>query len=284
MTAGILRFYRFIFARKNLYWFNLHLYKLALRGLGVLNSEGSSATGETYFFRWLRQQEFTPKVVFDVGANTGTYSTELLEFFPEAELHCFEPNLHTFLLLARRFRQRSLLGHEVSYQASKKPTLLPVAVSNKMGEGALWDFADHAPLKHTQPSSTLASLHRGVITKLHHQPPQASRVICFTLDQYAVAHQINQIDLLKIDTEGHERAVLEGAKELIAQDLIRVVQLEFNEMNAFSGVFMRDICDLLPRHRWYRLLPQGLLPLGEYRPLTHEIFGFQNLVGVLETT
>jgi FkbM family methyltransferase len=295
VSQSTLALYRFIFARPQLYSFNLHLYKLALRGLGVLNSEGSGVTGETYFFSWLQKNRPQLSTVIDVGANTGTYTQELLEFFPDARVICLEPNPHTFALLkgslvgVNRLRKTTevsgtgkttRLGKKQNKVKRPAVVLEQLGASNRSGKQTLWDFADTAPLKQTQPNSTLASVHKNVVEELHHQPAQAVEIAMITLDKLAQKHKFITIDLLKIDTEGHELAVLQGARRLIAQGRIGVVQLEFNEMNAFSGVFLREIMTLLPNHAWFRLLPSGLLPLGEYRPVTHEIFGFQNLVAV----
>ncbi len=267
ISQSVLNLYRFIFARPELYRFNLHLYKLALRGLGVLNSEGSAATGETHLFTWLQQQRVSLNTVFDVGANTGTYTQELLEYFPKAQVVCFEPNPHTFELLQKSLSQTTA-------------TLKQLAVGDVVGTQQLWDFAPTAPLKSTQPNSTLASLHKSVVEELHHQPAAAVAVHTTTLDAFCARNHHKRIDLLKIDTEGNELAVLQGAQRLIAQNKLGIAQLEFNEMHAFSRVFFRDIMHALPDHEWFRLLPNGLLPLGEYRPLTHEIFGFQNVVAI----
>ncbi|MEP7071750.1 MAG: hypothetical protein ABI839_05140 [Verrucomicrobiota bacterium] len=50
-------------------------------------------------------------------------------------------------------------------------------------------------------------------------------------------------------------------------------------MNVVSRVFLSDFVSLLPRHRLFRLLPRGLLPI-ENIPLTREVFAFQNLLAV----
>lgn len=43
---------------------------------------------------------------------------------------------------------------------------------------------------------------------------------------------------------------------------------------------MKDFYDILPQYDFYRLLPKYLMPLGEYRALTHEIFAYQNIVAI----
>lgn len=86
--------------------------------------------------------------------------------------------------------------------------------------------------------------------------------------------------MLKIDTEGHELNVLKGARLTIAKGMVDVIQIEFNEMNVISRTFFKDIIDILPGYDFYRLLPDGLLPLGAYKILDFEIFAFQNIVAL----
>jgi hypothetical protein len=91
---------------------------------------------------------------------------------------------------------------------------------------------------------------------------------------------VTQIGLLKIDTEGHEMAVLMGASRLLKRGGIDFIQFEFNEMNVFSRVFMRDFFDLLPGYTFHRLLPETAIKLASYDPVFMEVFAYQNLVCV----
>jgi hypothetical protein len=92
---------------------------------------------------------------------------------------------------------------------------------------------------------------------------------------------LQHISLLKIDTEGHEFEVLLGARNAIDRGSIEVVHLEFNEMNVISRIFCRDFFELLKDYSFYRMLPDGLLPLGPYTAVTCELFAYQNLVAIL---
>ena len=47
-----------------------------------------------------------------------------------------------------------------------------------------------------------------------------------TLDEIADMLTLSRIDLLKIDTEGHELEVLHGGRKLLAAGLIRVLHIE----------------------------------------------------------
>lgn len=86
--------------------------------------------------------------------------------------------------------------------------------------------------------------------------------------------------MIKIDAEGHELKVLAGARRSIARGMIEAIHFEFNAMNITSRVFFRDFYDLLPGYRFYRMLPGGLAPLGDYDPVTCEILAYQNIVAL----
>lgn len=253
---------RSLLARKNCYSFNLHLYKVALRGMGILNSDSEQATGEPWFQHWL-ESTIKPTVVLDVGANDQAYGDGV---FSLATIYAFEPHPKSF----KRLQKNS----------SKQVKPVWGAVGKKNGKCTLWDFADDAPRKSEQPTSQLATLHKDVIAQMYDQPATTYHVPSITLDTFCQKNNISSVDLVKIDAEGNELAVIEGAHTLIKKEAIKVIQFEFNEMHAFSGVHMKDILTLLSGYIIYRLLPNALLPLPPYRPLTHEIYGFQNIVAI----
>lgn len=260
--------FRFLFSRSFLYKFNLHLYKLSLRSLGILNSEGGSITGEDYFLNKL-YKKFQVKVIFDVGANDGGYSTTLRKHFSKAKIYAFEPHPLTFARLKKTSKKQRLNAYQLG-------------LGEKTARGKIWDFADDATLKSTQPTSTLASVYKQVIEDYHGQKAQAFNIRIVTLDNFTKEHGIENIDFLKVDCEGDEYKVLLGAKRLLKERKISVIQFEFNEMNVYSRVFFRDFVLLLKHYDLYRLLPRGLIKISSYRPVEHEIFAFQNIVAILK--
>jgi hypothetical protein len=101
-----------------------------------------------------------------------------------------------------------------------------------------------------------------------------------TIDNFVKENRISKIDLLKIDTEGHELAILAGAKETIDTNKVPVIHFEFNEMNVISRVFFRDFVLMLTGYDFYRMLPDNIVKLEPYIPVKTEIFAFQNIVAV----
>lgn len=232
------------------------LYMESLHALGILNYTNADVTGERHFLTWYLRQIPTP-IVFDVGANKGGYSKLVLKLSPEAIVHAFEPNPITFEILSEVGAPGLYLHH--------------VALGEEPGLITLFDYEG-------QDASEHASVYRDVFEFIHKKAATAHNVKCETIDNITETLNIDRIDLLKIDTEGHELAVLKGAKSLIDSGRISAIQFEFNEMNVISRTFFRDYVELLPTYRFFRLLPDGLLPLATYRPIDCEIFAFQNIL------
>ena len=254
--------YRIIFARPACFKFNKLLLELSLRGLGVKNAESDEASGESYLLTEILSRHDKP-VVLDVGANRGNYANKILDTCPDATLYAFEPHPATFWLLQQVANQR---GFEA----------INCGMGAETGVLQLYDRqeADGSGTEH-------ASVYREVIEGVHQVSASAVEVSLSTIDTFVRQRDLKEITLLKIDTEGHEYQVLQGASESLAHGIVEMIQLEFNEMNTISRVFFRDFYTLLgDRYDIFRLLPGGLLPITKYRPVVCELFGYQNLLFV----
>lgn len=62
---------------------------------------------------------------------------------------------------------------------------------------------------------------------LFKQDKPSSQISVTTLDNFCNKNSIDQIDFLKIDTEGFELEVLLGAKKMLSEEQIRYVQFEY---------------------------------------------------------
>lgn len=249
--------YRRIFARRRFRRWNVRLLELSLHGLGLLNYENARLSGETHLIRKVLPGLLGDEpVIFDVGANVGEYSAALLAQFPGARIHAFEPH-------PRNCEKFIVPGDEARLHLHR------CALGEVEADLTLFDYAEREGSAH-------ASLHREVLTEIHGAAVATTRVPVDTVDAVAQKQGIDRIALLKIDVEGHELAVLKGASRLLAANAIRCIQFEFNEMNRVSRVFLKDFRALLPNHDLYRLLPKGMIRLGD-RPLTTELFAYQNV-------
>jgi FkbM family methyltransferase len=142
---------------------------------------------------------FSPGIVLDVGANLGQSAELFLRWFPAAQVVCFEPVAASFLSLERR------LGHH------PRVRLVRMALGAAPGPGMI-------PL--TGPPG-MRSLAPGGADGTTHETVEVD-----TLDRFCRREGITRIGLLKIDTEGHDLAVLDGAADLLAGRRVDLVQVE----------------------------------------------------------
>jgi FkbM family methyltransferase len=133
-----------------------------------------------------------PALVFDVGANVGQSAAKFRRHFPGAQIHCFEPSASS----AQRIRARGI-GN--------------VAVHNF----ALGSIAGMAMLSQDNDSA---------VSRLSEDGGEA--VTVETADAFCAAHGINRIDFMKIDTEGHDLHVLQGAAAMLRACRIAAIQVE----------------------------------------------------------
>lgn len=255
--------YVWLLGRKRFYRWNQRLLNLAVRGMGVGNpsTEVISASENRLLSRLASLPELT---VFDVGAHVGEYASQLRKLCPSAKIWAFEPHPASFRELRGAAQREGFIA-------------VDVALSDSSGSAALYDHATVAV------GSAHASLHAGVIERIHHGQSTVHDVQVTTIDDFMTGNEIGHVNLLKVDAEGHELAILRGARQAIASSEIDVVQFEFNEMNVMSRVFFKDFYDVLPGFSFYRMVSDGLVPVGAYHARTHELFILQNIVAIRDS-
>ncbi|MHC1733566.1 MAG: FkbM family methyltransferase [Bacteroidales bacterium] len=257
--------YAWLFGRPAFSKFNSLVYGLALRGLGVYNYTSSMISGEQWLLDNVVKSLGRDLVVFDVGANIGSYTKNLIDAGVDAKLiYAFEPNPVTFNMLSKNL---STVAYVFPIQA---------ALSDQKGEKLLFDRADGEGTSH-------ASLSRRIFTEIHMIEKTERLVPVDTIDNFSRYNNVDVIDFLKIDVEGYEINVLKGANGLLKNKKIRCIQFEFTQLNSIIGVFFKEFYDILSRdYDIFRLLPHGLKKIEKYNPTTCEIFGYQNYAAILK--
>jgi FkbM family methyltransferase len=177
-------------------------------------------------------------VVWDVGANCGLFSYLMAQSPKVKQIVFFEPNEHMFRMCCDALKIYS------------KASGLNVALSDKGGE---------ADLVVPPGASTMGSLQSQTL------PSAASRlrVHCVTGDDL-VTQGLPAPDVIKIDTEGHELAILRGLSATIHKYQPAI----FLENLSFDG---SDFSRLLPST--YEIFsidsPSGSLVKGFNKSLSH---------------
>ena len=153
--------------------------------------------------------------VFDVGANDGDTAVKAFADFPELPVTSFEPHPETYA----RLRER--IGAKNGF------TAVHAALGAEAGTVDLIEYGDDKTNSLTPNAQFAARFgqERGRV-----------KVECLTLDDYCARVGVEQIGLLKIDTEGFDLEVLKGAQQLLGRRAISFVYVEFNELQPREGV------------------------------------------------
>ncbi|MDA8066521.1 MAG: FkbM family methyltransferase [Thermaerobacter sp.] len=135
--------------------------------------------------------------VVDVGAHVGSFTIAVLERCPQAQCSSYEPSPDTFRYLERNVHANGLASHTKVVQA---------AVGGVAGWATLWE----------------AEKASGVNSLIPSEMSRPVEVTVVTLDQ--VIKQVGRrIDILKIDCEGSEFAILRNASMESLQAVERIV-------------------------------------------------------------
>jgi len=159
-------------------------------------------------------------VAFDVGANIGEVSLLFSRFVgSKGQVHSFECSPNTFKRLNEIVR--------ISNRKNIKQNCM--CLSDEIGTAELHVFDDEHAGWTTMANRPLQQY--GINIK----PTSIEKVPTTTIDAYCESHNIQQIDLLKIDVEGAEYQVLKGASRMMLEHRIGCVIFEFGQTTFDMG-------------------------------------------------
>lgn len=200
----------------------------------------ASSHGEKNAFR--SQKKWIPqaKIIIDAGANRGEVTAMYTQLYPEAAIHCFEP----FPDFREPFLQRHGKNGNVHW--------INKALSDADG------CSDYFVNRSVDTNSLLEPVVIGATSDKACANLEKTEVVTETLDAYCRRANIAAIDILKMDTQGSELAILQGAKELLSEQKISLIytetyfQVQYREQPLFYdianflkpfGYFLEDIYD-----------------------------------------
>lgn len=257
MRLGVLLLNRFGF-KKAYFRFFQKLFELGVMGMGygelMKNDKQDKAIVKSFFASVKNKQNL---IVFDVGANEGTF----LNYFSDSQLkkveyHAFEPNEKLHSSIQSHLKDKNSIELKL----------------NKSGVGD----KEEAVIFNISQKHVCSSLYKVNDINEH------IKINIVRLDKYCSQNNIEYIDLLKIDTEGNDYAVLHGAEELIKNGQVNFIVFEFSELAILANKYFQDFWDLLsPTYQIFYVLKDGLIEITQYSSLYHEIFYPNNFIAKL---
>jgi FkbM family methyltransferase len=168
---------------------------------------------------------FSPRVIYDIGANIGTWTVLAKSLFPAAEVHSFEPLNQLKEEFSRRTRRLSGVNrHGVALGSAV--AMMPMKLA---------DFVD---------ASSLLEMTRAQVEHYAVQRAGETMVQVETLDHYCHQQRLPRPDLIKLDIQGYEVEALRGAAECLQSAQAIVTEVSFIEFYEKQCLF-HDVVQFL---------------------------------------
>lgn len=239
------------------------LYHLVIK----LDNSGNcnfDANGEKKFIKDIFK-ELTGKnniILFDVGGNMGDYTQMLFDnvknLTESFEIHVFEPTQYCFDKLNNRFDDKNI-------------HLNSSACSNVTG---------FAKIHYDHEGSGLASMYQRNLKMCNNELKTKESIKTIRLDEYIKINDIQHIDFMKVDVEGHEISVFEGMGKYLSPDFVDCIQFEYGGANIDSMTSLMNFYDLFEEKGFVlaKVMPKGL-QLRSYESFL-ENFEYSNYVAL----
>jgi FkbM family methyltransferase len=234
--------------------------KLIERTAARLQGKGyGSATIEKEISCLSNLLSIKPKFALDIGGNVGSYTAELINKWSDITVHIFEPSPTNLPKLKARFlNNNNVIIH-------------PYAVSNFEGKTIL--YAD-------KPGSGMGSLsHRDLnhlgITNFNN----TEEINVVIGEDYWKKIGGGEVNIIKLDIEGHELSALKGLGEIIND--VNIIQFEFGGCNIDTGTYFKNFYDFFieKKFKLYRITPLGVEYISKYREVD-EFFSTTNFIAL----
>lgn len=178
-----------------------------------------------FYLQYLREG----MTVFDVGANVGELTLLFSRLVSTGEVHAFEASQSTFNRL-----------QTICHAAQKSNVVLNhLALSNENGNIRLNVYEDALSAFNSQAARPMKNYGLDI------EPVGVEETPATTVDQYCEQNKIDRIDLLKIDVEGAEFQVMQGARRMLESRRIACLTFEFGQTTFDMGNRPSDIDALL---------------------------------------
>lgn len=167
---------------------------------------GTYVLEEKLLRRWMEAAK-AAATIFDVGANVGIYSLAALAARPDATVHAFEPTPELAAKLrttARLNRLDRLNIHEAAVLGRSTQAIL------RRYRG---DYGENEGMNYVCDDTGEAG---------------AEKVRALCLDDFCRGSGIEAIELMKVDVQGQEHSVLQGAAGLIESGRLKTLFVELN--------------------------------------------------------
>lgn len=159
-------------------------------------------------------------VILEVGAHTGTDTELFLDYYPQVNIYCFEPDPRNLTML-----------YKLNELAKGRLNII---------EAAVYDEESDKNIFYQANKSATSSLKKG---HPHTKNANIIEVKTIRLDNWAVKNNFKKIDLLWIDVQGSEKEVLKGARKILNNT--NYIFIEYGETEYEGGITREETIQIL---------------------------------------
>jgi len=207
------------FINKILGKFGFKIYKVSTKRESSNNNNNSNNTDAYKVQKHLIKDYNSELTIFDVGAYVGGIALKYNKLFPKSKIFCFEPFPDSFSTLEKNtvsFNNIICINKGLSAQeGTSKFQTNTSAPTNSI-------FKAHKSSEVVWGEGLLEAL--GTV-----------EVEMTTLDNFVTAHAIEKIDILKMDVQGAEFMVLNGAKKTLEKGIVDMIYTEIIMLPTYEG-------------------------------------------------
>jgi len=183
---------------------------------------------------FIKRQDLDIKIFIDVGSHKGTYTDLVLNNFKNYKSYLFEPQKHIFRFLKKKYKKKRNI-YIFNNALSDKKSLQELYINHHDLTSSLNKLDtknNYLKLK----AKLFSTTSKKMISR-------KEKIKTQKLIDVLKSKKINDIDLLKIDTEGHEFQVLRGLQKKIKK--VRYILIEFHNDEIYINYKPKKIHDYL---------------------------------------
>lgn len=193
-----------------------------------------------------------PQIIYDIGANIGTWTILAKACLPDSIIHAFEP---------------LLMHHEPFVNMLHD---VPDVTLHKVALGSRSEVLNMNVTSFSDASSLL-EITEATVEHFGVTRDRKEKVTVFSLDEYVATTQLPLPDIIKLDIQGYELEAMRGAEKCLAYARFVICEVSFIEFYKGQALFY-DIVEFMAHHNFHLEAFGVNTPLGKKLLQTDAMF------------
>jgi FkbM family methyltransferase len=187
----------------------------------------------------IKKEKLMINTFIDIGAHKGKYTDLFIHNYNIKNVYMFEPQLTMFKHIKKKYKNVKIIN------------IFNCGISNK-NEKKIFNINKHdltSSIKKLNPKNTYLNLKSKLFsTNLKGMVERKTIIKTIKLKDFFLRKNIKNVDLIKVDTEGHELEVLLGLKKKII--LVKAFLIEFHDNQTYLNYDNKKIEKILKKNNF----------------------------------